>query len=151
LAVGVLINGLAHIPFVLVQGAGRADVTGKLHLLELPLYVALLWWLTATHGVIGAAWAWTARVTADGAALFAASARLLNGSRDLLAQIGKLAATALVLGTGAFLVSSLVAKSVFLICGVLGFAGVFWRYVLEEETRLLLKGAWLGRTGAGRS
>lgn len=147
LAIGVLINGLAHIPFVLVQGAGRADLTGKLHLLELPLYVVLLWWLTGNYGVIGAGLAWTARVTVDGAVLFGMSLGLLNGRANLLVQIGKLAGAAAVLVSGAFLVSSLVAKSVFLVCGVLGFVAVFWHYGLEDETRQLLKGYRFRRPG----
>ena len=35
LAVGVLFNSLAQIPFVLLQSAGRPDITAKIHLIEL--------------------------------------------------------------------------------------------------------------------
>lgn len=34
LAIGVLINSLAHIPFSYIQSAGRPDLTAKLHLVE---------------------------------------------------------------------------------------------------------------------
>ena len=49
LAVGVFINSVAQVPFALVQGVGKPDLTAKLHLIELPAYLATLWWLTRTH------------------------------------------------------------------------------------------------------
>jgi O-antigen/teichoic acid export membrane protein len=70
LAVGVLINSLAFIPFVLVQSIGRSDVTAKLYILELPLYVASLWTAITLFGINGAACVWLMRVTLDAVALF---------------------------------------------------------------------------------
>ncbi len=49
LTVGVLINGIANVPFALVQGAGRADLTAKINILELPLYLVVMWWLIHTR------------------------------------------------------------------------------------------------------
>ncbi|PYP29151.1 MAG: hypothetical protein DMD49_13515 [Gemmatimonadetes bacterium] len=37
LAAGILVNGLAHLPYVYLLGQGRPDVPAKFHLLELPL------------------------------------------------------------------------------------------------------------------
>lgn len=70
LAAGVFVNSLALVPFTLVQGVGRPDVTAKLHLLELPLYMVVLWWLVRRWGIDGAAIAWTARVVVDAFVLF---------------------------------------------------------------------------------
>jgi len=67
LAAGVFPQSLAQVPFALVQGAGRPDLTAKLHLIELPLYMLALCWLISMYGVEGAAMAWTARVAVDGA------------------------------------------------------------------------------------
>lgn len=77
IAIGVLFNGLAHIPFALVQAAKRPDITAKLHIFELPLYVAFLWWLVRDYGINGAALAWLLRVTFDALALSALSCKLL--------------------------------------------------------------------------
>lgn len=77
IAVGVFVNCLAQVPFSLVQGVGRPDLTAKFHLLELPLYVALLWWSIGRWGIVGAAMAWSARVSLDALLLFGASARLI--------------------------------------------------------------------------
>jgi O-antigen/teichoic acid export membrane protein len=76
LAVGVFLNGLAQVPFALVQGAGRADLTARLHLLELPLYLALLLLLLRWGGLAGAALAWTLRAGIDAAALAVLAQRL---------------------------------------------------------------------------
>jgi O-antigen/teichoic acid export membrane protein len=70
LSLGVLANGLAAIPFALIQGTGRADITGKLHLLELPFYLAAVWYLTVHYGIAGTAVAWLLRVVADCILLF---------------------------------------------------------------------------------
>ena len=80
LTAGVFMNGLAQVPFAQVQAAGRPDLTAKLHLLELPVYVILLWFLVANFGIMGAAIAWTARVTLDSVLLFLAARKLLPGS-----------------------------------------------------------------------
>jgi O-antigen/teichoic acid export membrane protein len=89
LAVGVFLNSLAQVPFALVQGAGRPDLTAKLHLIELPLYLLGLWWLISMYGIEGAAIAWTARVGVDALILFAMAQRLLPGN-----PVGKGAALA---------------------------------------------------------
>jgi O-antigen/teichoic acid export membrane protein len=65
LAVGVLVNSLAHVPHSLLQAQGRPDVTAKLHLAELPLHGFLVWWLIGLWGTTGAALAWTIRVAVD--------------------------------------------------------------------------------------
>jgi O-antigen/teichoic acid export membrane protein len=69
LAAGVLINSLAQIPFAMVQGAGRPDLTAKLHIIELPFYFLALWYLIRGYGVDGAAMAWTLRAAIDVVAL----------------------------------------------------------------------------------
>ena len=77
LAVGVFINCLAQVPFALIQGAGRPDLTAKLHLVELPVYVLTLVLLINRLGIEGAAIAWTLRVAADALALHVLARRFL--------------------------------------------------------------------------
>lgn len=79
LAVGVYLNSLAQVPYVLIQGLGRPDWTAKLHMIELPLYAVLLVWLLGRFGVEGAAVAWLGRVALDGIALFFIAHRMLPG------------------------------------------------------------------------
>lgn len=77
LCAGVLFNSLAHLPFSLLQAAGRADLTARLHLVELPFYVAALSWLIPAYGINGAALAWTGRCMVDAALLFIFARRQL--------------------------------------------------------------------------
>ena len=70
LAVGVLFNSLAQIPFVLLHGAGRPDISAKIHLIELPCYLLALWLLVSKMGINGAAIAWCARSMLDAGLLF---------------------------------------------------------------------------------
>ncbi len=70
LLVGVLVNALAQIPFAVLQSLGRADITAKIHLAELPVYALAAYLLVRRWGIPGAAAAWTARATVDAALLF---------------------------------------------------------------------------------
>lgn len=69
LCVGVFANALAAMFYALLHAKGRADMTGKIHLVELPLFMLMLFFMTTKLGVIGAAWAWTGRMVFDLAAL----------------------------------------------------------------------------------
>lgn len=92
LIVGVVMNSVAAVPFGLIQGAGRADWTGKLQLVELPLYLLSLWGFLTYFGLLGAAIAWSLRVGLDAVANFAFVKALVPGNRRwvrpiLLAQV----------------------------------------------------------------
>lgn len=70
LMLGVFINSMALIPYTLIQAVGRPDLTAKLHILELPLYIVLLLWLLKNYGIEGAAIAWVLRIILDTVVLF---------------------------------------------------------------------------------
>lgn len=86
--IGVIVNGCGHIYFSLIQGSGRPDVTGKLHIVELIVYLPLAYGCVAWWGITGAAIAWTSRVSLDTALLAVASQRIgavrLRALRDVL-------------------------------------------------------------------
>ncbi|ABM38784.1 flippase [Polaromonas naphthalenivorans] len=65
LAVGLFLNGVAHVPFAAIQAAGDARATARLHILELVIYIPVLLLLMKTLGLAGAAIAWTLRVGLD--------------------------------------------------------------------------------------
>ena len=78
LAVGVLINSLGHLSQSIIQAYGRPDLTAKLHLAELFLYIPYLWFLTKLYGVEGAAYAWVIRVSISTILLLIMSNMILN-------------------------------------------------------------------------
>jgi O-antigen/teichoic acid export membrane protein len=63
LAIGVLIHSLGQPSFTFLQAMGRPDITAKLHLIELPLYLTYLWFFVHEYGIEGAAFSWVLRVT----------------------------------------------------------------------------------------
>jgi O-antigen/teichoic acid export membrane protein len=65
LLAGIWINGLAFVPFSHLQAGNRASRSAWLHVVELPLFLALLWFGLREFGLLGAAIAWTIRAAAD--------------------------------------------------------------------------------------
>lgn len=72
LLAGLWLNGMAFLPYTLLQGQGRPDLVAKFHLIEVIPFLALLWFATATLGLVGAAGAWSLRVALDFGLLFKA-------------------------------------------------------------------------------
>jgi O-antigen/teichoic acid export membrane protein len=64
-AFAILINCLAHVPLTLLQGTGSAKSVALLQVVEIPLFLLVLWVLTLKFGVVGAAWAWVIRALFD--------------------------------------------------------------------------------------
>jgi len=139
LAAGVLLNGLAHIPFAFIQGAGRPDLTAKLHLVELPLYLLGLWVLMNQWGVVGAAAAWTLRAGFDAAAMFVMSAWLENDLRHMLKQEALIVALALAVLVAGTIPAGLVVRILFAIIVLACFGFLAWRYLLSPDERAFLR------------
>jgi O-antigen/teichoic acid export membrane protein len=137
LAAGMFVNCLAQVPFALVQGVGRPDLTAKLHLIELPGYLFALWWLSRTHGIEGAAIAWTARVFIDAFALFAMSKRFLRHGTHLSPQTSVVLISSLAVLALAAQVQDLIFKGIFLLLTILVFVLATWFVVFSPEERRL--------------
>lgn len=78
LAVGVFINSMGQVSSTLIQAIGRPDLTAKLHLVELPLYLTYLWFLVHAFGIVGAAAAWVVRVSISAVVLKYMAYRVLR-------------------------------------------------------------------------
>jgi O-antigen/teichoic acid export membrane protein len=65
LCIGVFANAVGSMFYALIQAKGRSDLTAKLHMIELPVYVAALLFLLTKFGITGAAWAWVGRMVVD--------------------------------------------------------------------------------------
>lgn len=155
LSVGVLVNGLAHLPFVYLLGQGRPDVVARFHLVELFLYAVGAWWLVGSLGVTGAALAWTLRVTLDAALLFAATWRLGGVTPRVLLSDGggrALGSVAVVvlsgIGIGSLRGLGLDVR-VALATGAVTAYGIYvWRVALTDVERTGLRRS-LARLGVG--
>lgn len=65
LCIGVFFNSIGSMFYSLMHAQGRADITAKLHLLELPIFLTALLYFVESHGLIGAAWVWVGRMILD--------------------------------------------------------------------------------------
>ncbi len=144
LAVGTLINALAYVPYWLLQGLGRPDLTAKFHLLELPLYVAALMYLLKHMGIAGAALAWTLRVSLDAVLVFAAAYKLKwltfggaarGGIMKTSAALALFCGTLLLLATSSFSYLTQYASGLVLMAL---FGAATWKFVLDAKEKHLL-------------
>lgn len=93
LAIAVYVNALAQVPYSVLQSGVDERLPALLHLVELPLYAALLFALTRSWGLPGVAFAWFVRMTVDGVAMWAGALwRFPAGRRGALRLAGPLAA-----------------------------------------------------------
>jgi O-antigen/teichoic acid export membrane protein len=138
LAAGVLINSLAQVAFAMIQGAGRPDLTAKLHLVELPLYLFGVYWLINTYGIEGAAIAWAARVGIDAVCLFGMVPWFLPTNKSvLLKKIVPVGAALLALAL-ATMPASFGIKVLFLLVTLIVFALGSWFLILNHEERAFI-------------
>lgn len=149
MAMAVLVNGLAFVPYNLLYGMGRPDLPAKFHLAELPIHVILAWYLVSHFGLPGAALAWAIRVTVDLVLLLAAACWVTRTSPRLLAvkDLRRSIGAVVALGGGLFVlwISThlfIADASLTLLLGGT-FLLAIWHYVLNLEEkwqiRLLLK------------
>jgi O-antigen/teichoic acid export membrane protein len=139
LAAGILMNSLSTIPFAMLQGIGRPDITGKVLLLELPLYLAGAWMLVSRFGIKGAAIAWTGRSILELLLFLSLSQHFLPKRALSLKQMGISIALALFALKLATLPAGLAFKLTILVCALLAFVFTSWFLLLKPEERLFLK------------
>lgn len=139
LAIAIFINSLGQLPFAHVQGAGRPDITAKLHLVELPIYLVALILMAKEMGIRGVALAWLLRVTIDSGLLSLFSWRLLRQNRFVITTLPALAAGAAVVFIAAALLKGLPIKIIFsvAVC-TLVMAGA-WRWMLTPREKMALR------------
>ncbi len=65
LLLGFVFNSLAQVPFASIQSRGYAKITAYIHMVELIPYLMALFYFINNYGIIGAAYAWSIRVTID--------------------------------------------------------------------------------------
>ncbi|MDD3151178.1 MAG: flippase [Candidatus Gastranaerophilales bacterium] len=65
LAIATFFAGLATPCYSFIQSCGRSDITAKLHILELIIYLPILYFSVKNFGIIGVASAWLFRAMID--------------------------------------------------------------------------------------
>lgn len=143
LAFGMLLTP-AQISVSLIHGLGRPDITAKFYLVELVLYIPIVWFLAARMGIAGAALAWTMRAALDTVLVIYASGRICSiRFRDFADQgvfrgILVLAALACVFLATWISALAVVTQAIVATIGILAFCFVSWNYILDTRDREIL-------------
>ena len=130
---GIWMGALSLVGFTLLQSQGRADVTGKLNIIEFLPFVAILWGATLTFGIVGAAAAWSLRCTAEALAMLWLSGMKRRNLLPLLPPGALLIASLIV---PRFLGSSILIN--FVVAAIAGFAPIALGYFFSEDLRRLI-------------
>ena len=125
---GMWMSGLSFVGFTLLQSQGRANLTGKLSMIEFLPFLAIIWSLTLNFGIVGAAAAWSLRAAVDALAIFWASGMR---KRHLLPLLPPAAVLAVTLVASRFLGSSLLLD--FLVAALAASASVALSYLFSED------------------
>lgn len=88
LCAGVFFNSVGAMYFSYLHAHGRTRQTALLHMLELPFFIASLYFLITAYGVVGAACAWVMRVAVDMLALLVMTRRLRTPDRAPIEKHG---------------------------------------------------------------
>lgn len=138
LSIGIFLNGIAFIPTTLLQSAERPDLTAKMHLLEFPFYLPSVWFMATRFGILGAAFAWTIRVSVDMFLLFGAVRWILP---SLGRELGRLLIPLflfMLFFIPAFFDLALADRMVLALVFLTVFVAVFWAVILRLEDRLMV-------------
>jgi O-antigen/teichoic acid export membrane protein len=135
LCAGALTSAVANIPSAVIQASGRPDLTAKLHLVELPFYVAMLFLLIKAFGVQGAAAAWTIRASIDVIALLLIARRWIPALKNVTTRGFKHLAFGLTVLAASAVLPDLPARLSFLAVALPAFACFVWRFTLKPEER----------------
>lgn len=139
LCIGTGVNCLAYLPFTLLQARGHADLTGKTHVAELPLYLACLAIGVSQWGLVGAAFVWALRCVADALVLFLLARRVNAGPWGFtVPQVGTIAAAVFALA-GAMVPSTLATKAIYFASAVVLFSAIAWLVLLDETERIRVR------------
>lgn len=144
LALGMLISSIALVPFSLLQGVGRPDLTGIFSVIEFAFQVVCCWFLVRRFGIAGAAIAWALKALLDALLMFATvfflnsvsfSSLLQNGLRRTLIAVSVLGFSLAIVwrAHGSFPVQVLIAGVL-----ILGFFLISWTHILDSRDRDLV-------------
>lgn len=143
LAFGVLANSIASVPYTAIQASGRPDITAKLHMVELPIYLTMIWFFTKSMGIEGVALAWVIRVSLDcGLLLFFFNKTITERKPDWAGLAFRLSMFGIVFLIIGFLFQHADSRFFIIVYSVLSAFATFWLVWLgtlntEERTKVI--------------
>jgi O-antigen/teichoic acid export membrane protein len=135
LSFGIVFNAMAHIPGTMLQGIGRPDITAKLHMVELPLYLLFMWLIIEPFGIEGVAGLRSLRVLINCLMLMVLANVLFDAGINLF----RVLIPPLIMLAISFLVAQVALPSLMLVLVSVVLLGIWlatsWMYVLSSGER----------------
>lgn len=151
LSLGILINSVSQVYSSAIQAMNRPDLTAKLHLIELPFYLGLLWYAIHSFGIVGAALVWVGRIVIDSGLYYYLFYRLIPLAKtDHRHPQPALLVWSVLLIVSGFALSNI---SNILLSGVIGFLilvtalAFAWKMLLSDEEQHYLLNFGKQQTG----
>ena len=70
LVLGILMNSMSLIPNIFFQGIGKPKIPTIINLIELPIYILIMWYMITIYGIQGAAFAFMLMASVDAIAMY---------------------------------------------------------------------------------
>lgn len=133
LMVGILLNSLAFIPYASIQADGRPDITAILHLVELPIYLVILWYALHLWGIVGAATAWAVRAALDWVLLLSIGSLKVKSAMAI--RLIALTAALLCSLFAMSQINNLIVRGILCLVIMMVYIFLSWRFLLDVSGR----------------
>jgi O-antigen/teichoic acid export membrane protein len=134
LAVGVLLNSLAAVPFNFFQGIGKPNVPALVNLVELPFYLVTIWLVIKQWGINGAALIWLIRIVIDTVILFFIAQKEVKIYRGVNYKI-LMTIFLLFSLTLPFIINDIMIKIIYVMVILAGYVVISWKYLLVADEK----------------
>ncbi len=138
LTAGVFVYSLSFVPFSLLQGVGRPDISAKLHLIEIPITIGLAWIMMKHYGMQGAGVAWFIRCVLETGVMTLLANRHAPGSGSALRRSAGVTGLALFFMMIMALTPSLLLRLALYPAEVVAFLLTSWRWLLVADERMAM-------------
>jgi O-antigen/teichoic acid export membrane protein len=137
LAVGVLLNSFAFLPFTFLQGIGRPDIPAKINLIELPFYLLAMWFAIKQLGINGAAVVFSLLFFINTLIQFFVVHKIIGTRFKFKLRFLSFLFLAIVLIVP-FIITSIFLKIIFASGTLLFFVFIVYRFLVLDEERIFL-------------
>ncbi|GAB2886782.1 O13/O129/O135 family O-antigen flippase [Uliginosibacterium flavum] len=135
LAIGLFFNCMAQVPAMLIHSRGDPKWMAALHLVEMPVYLVLIYVCTSEWGVLGTAAAWATRTTLDLVALHWIVLRRISPDSVPFRHMISIGVAAAVLVASLFIHLPTLHLFVLGSVSILIFVFCMWNFILSSAER----------------
>ncbi len=137
LAIGILMNSMSLIPNIFFQGIGKPRIPTLINLVELPVYILMMWFSIKFNGINGAAMAFTIMATIDAIAMYIVAHRMfaIRFESKVSLIIFLLMLSVLIVP---FLLSNIIFKIILVVISLSVFILIAWNHFLSVDEKYFI-------------